>query len=332
MSEEIKVSEMQEAEEVNDEDIVMVIQKKVNKKAKIKQIKNELAVSPTQPTTNEKVWFKCGKNKFDSDELSSKTALGITTSFSNSIMTINGTSTGNGIMYAQSLTKIVLEAGTYTWSMNKKSGTVTRTTQAAALYLRKSETTTNIATISAETFATTDTKSVTFTLTERTAIDFYAYVNATGLAFNNLALEVQIERGSAATTYEEYVEPTVYVKNASGVFEEFYNKNFFKTEKLVITSKLSGFNVTGYRFGKLCFIFFDGAAENLSQTWTPYKLCEITGVTAAGAISSTFVNQVGQSGDVTILSESNVINLNYRSVTPVTKNSWIRGQLLFVCK
>ena len=224
MSEEIKVSEMQEAEEVNDEDIVMVIQKKVNKKAKIKQIKNELAVSPTQPTTNEKVWFKCGKNKFDSDELSSKTALGITTSFSNSIMTINGTSTGNGIMYAQSLTKIVLEAGTYTWSMNKKSGTVTRTTQAAALYLRKSGTTTNIATISAETFATTDTKSVTFTLTERTAIDFYAYVNATGLAFNNLALEVQIERGSAATTYEEYVEPVIYVKNNNNVYEEFIKK------------------------------------------------------------------------------------------------------------
>ncbi len=289
-------------------------------------------VGTTKPTTREKVWVKIGKNKFNSDELLSQTILGVTTSFNNSIMTINGTSTGNGIMYAQSSTKIVLEAGTYTWSMNKKSGTVTRTTQAAAFYLRKSGTTTNIATISAETFATTDTKSVTFTLTERTAIDFYAYVNATGLAFNNLVLEVQIEQGSKATTYEEYVEPVIYVKNNNNVFEEFYNKNFFKTEKLVITSKLSGFNVTGYRFGKLCFIFFDGAAENLSQTWTAYKLCEITGVTAAGAISSIFVNQVGQLGDVTILSGSNVINLNYRSVTPVTKNSWIRGQLLFVCK
>ena len=205
MSEEIKVSEMQEAKEINDEDIIMIVQKKVNKKAKIKQIKNELAVSPTQPTTREKVWFKIGKNKFNSDELPSQTTLGVTTSFNNSIMTINGTSTGNGIMYTQSSTKIVLEAGTYTWSMNKKSGTVTRTTQAAALYLRKSGTTTNIATISAEAFATTNTKSVTFTLTERTAIDFYAYVNATGLAFNNLALEVQIEQGSTATTYEEYV-------------------------------------------------------------------------------------------------------------------------------
>ena len=185
-------------------------------------------VSKTKPTTREKVWFKIGKNKFNSDELPSQTTLGVNTSFNNSIMTINGTSTGNGVMYTQSLTKIVLEAGTYTWSMNKKSGTVTRTTQAAALYLRKSGTTTNIATISAEAFATTNTKSVTFTLTERTAIDFYAYVNATGLAFNKLALEVQIEQGSKATTYEEYVEPTVYVKNASGVFEEFYNKNFFK--------------------------------------------------------------------------------------------------------
>ena len=39
MSEEIKVSEMQEAEEINDEDIIMIVQGKVNKKAKIKQVK-----------------------------------------------------------------------------------------------------------------------------------------------------------------------------------------------------------------------------------------------------------------------------------------------------
>lgn len=39
MSEEIKVSEMQEAEEINDEDIIMIVQGKINKKAKIKQLK-----------------------------------------------------------------------------------------------------------------------------------------------------------------------------------------------------------------------------------------------------------------------------------------------------
>lgn len=39
MSEEIKVSEMQEAKEINDEDIIMIVQEKVNKKAKIKQVK-----------------------------------------------------------------------------------------------------------------------------------------------------------------------------------------------------------------------------------------------------------------------------------------------------
>lgn len=39
MSEEIKVSEMQEAKEINDEDIIMIVQEKVNKKATIKQVK-----------------------------------------------------------------------------------------------------------------------------------------------------------------------------------------------------------------------------------------------------------------------------------------------------
>lgn len=40
MSEEIKVSEMQEAKEINDEDLLMLIQKNANKKVTIKQIKN----------------------------------------------------------------------------------------------------------------------------------------------------------------------------------------------------------------------------------------------------------------------------------------------------
>ena len=40
MSEEIKVSEMQEAKEINYEDLLMLIQKNANKKVTIKQIKN----------------------------------------------------------------------------------------------------------------------------------------------------------------------------------------------------------------------------------------------------------------------------------------------------
>ena len=261
-----------------------------------------VAVSPTQPTTNEKVWFKKGKNLLDKNNYitDSKGYIGFV---------------------------VNLEAGkTYTMSSNLPI---------IAKFAKQSNLSDNtVGPQNWEPFT-----SWTFVAGQNTD----NYLNNIVYIGNNekklqtnvesySSYNIQIEEGSTATTYEEYVESTVYVKNASGVFEEFYNKNFFKTEKLVITSKLSGFNVTGYRFGKLCFIFFDGAAENLSQTWTAYKLCEITGVTAAGAISSTFVNQVGQSGDVTILSGSNVINLNYRSVTPVTKNSWIRGQLLFVCK
>ena len=89
--------------------------------------------------------------------------------------------------------------------------------------------------------------------------------------------------------------------------------------------------MTGYRFGKLCLVFFDGSSEAVSKTWTDYKIGEIIGVTAANTICSTFVNQVGQSGDVTIIKDSNEIHLNYRGVTPTAANSWIRGQLLFVC-
>ena len=61
--------------------------------------KSAVVVSTTQPTTSEKVWFKKGKNKFNSDKLSSQTNTGITTSFDSSTMKLNGTSTGDGSIY-----------------------------------------------------------------------------------------------------------------------------------------------------------------------------------------------------------------------------------------
>lgn len=301
MSEEIKVSEMQEAEEVNDEDIVMVIQKKVNKKAKIKQIKNELAVSPTQPTTREKVWFKIGKNKFDK--------LGY----------IENIETGK----SRTINLKLEPNTTYTMSSN-----ISKTSNNTAdLFFASGYN----ASVSTDANGVWNGQSRTVTSDKNGYVTVAYRKQSSSQAPNLIDAWYQIEQGSTATTYEEYVEPVIYVKNASGVFEEFYNKNFFKTEELVITSKLSGFNVTGYRFGKLCLVFFEGSAEAVSKTWTAYKLGEIIGVTAANTMSSTFVNQVGQSGDVTIIKNSNEIHLNYRAVTPTPKNSWIRGQLLFAC-
>lgn len=63
MSEEIKVSEMQEAKEINDEDLLMLIQKNANKKVTIKQIKNlfQIIDNLTSISTTDALSAKQGK-------------------------------------------------------------------------------------------------------------------------------------------------------------------------------------------------------------------------------------------------------------------------------
>ena len=202
--------------------------------------KSAVVVSTTQPTTSEKVWFKKGKNKFNSDKLSSQTNTGITTSFDSSTMKLNGTSTGDGSIYNRTLTSIVLEAGTYTWTLIKKSGTVTKTTQQAAAYLRKSIIGTTLAINSLSNFATSDSQKITFTLTEETAIEFSSYVNSAGISFNNLILQVQIEKGSGSA-YEEYVKPEIFVKN-NDIFENFGAELLSNQFKLVDRNNSTNYN------------------------------------------------------------------------------------------
>lgn len=52
--------------------------------------------------------------------------------------------------------------------------------------------------------------------------------NAKYVRFNGLISEldtnIQLEQGSTATTYEEYIDKKIYTKNDNGVYEEFYSK------------------------------------------------------------------------------------------------------------
>lgn len=209
MSEEIKVSEMQEAEEVNDEDIVMVIQKKVNKKAKIKQIKNELAVSPTQPTTREKVWFKIGKNKFDK--------LGY----------IENIETGK----SRTINLKLEPNTTYTMSSN-----ISKTSNNTAdLFFASGYN----ASVSTDANGVWNGQSRTVTSDENGYVTVAYRKQLTSQAPSLIDAWYQIEQGSTATTYEEYVEPGIYVKNNNNVYEEFISKesldNYSTGEKRIGT-------------------------------------------------------------------------------------------------
>ena len=108
-------------------------------------------------------------------------------------------------------------------------------------------------------------------------------------------------------------------------------ENIIKVETLQIVSSLSNMILTGYKIGNLCFVNIDGTGEAFTESWKNYEIGQIIGITAKTMACSTFTNQNGQVCDIAISANTNTIQLNYRSVKPTSKNSWIRGQLVFVC-
>ena len=108
-------------------------------------------------------------------------------------------------------------------------------------------------------------------------------------------------------------------------------KNIIKVEELQIVSSVTDITLRGYRIGNLCFVDINGSGETFTKGWTNYELGKITGITAKNMTNSIFTNQNGQTGDISIYANQNNIQLNYRAITPISTNSWIRGQLVFVC-
>ena len=105
----------------------------------------------------------------------------------------------------------------------------------------------------------------------------------------------------------------------------------FNIKELSITSSVIDITLSGYRIGNLCFVNINGTGETFTESWKNYEIGKITGITAKTMACSTFTNQNEQAGDIAIYANNNTIQLNYRSVKPTPKNSWIRGQLVFVC-
>lgn len=75
----------------------------------------------------------------------------------------------------------------------------------------------------------------------------YVYLHYDGdssYSVEELVDKLQIEQGENATEYEAYVEPTIYVKNGNGVYEEFINKEkileVYSTREQVIGTWIDG--------------------------------------------------------------------------------------------
>lgn len=105
----------------------------------------------------------------------------------------------------------------------------------------------------------------------------------------------------------------------------------FNIKELSITSSVIDITLSGYRIGNLCFVNIEGEGKAFTESWKNYEIGKITGITAKTSACSIFTNQNEQVGDIVIYANNNTIRLNYRAVKPTFKNSWIRGQLVFVC-
>lgn len=174
--------------------------------------KSSVVVSPTQPTTNEKVWFKKGKNKFDKSRY------------------IENIGTG-----AEKKLNLKLEPNTvYTMSsnMSKTSNNTADLFFASGLN----------AAVSTDANGVWNGQSRTVTSDKNGYVTVAYRKQSSSQTPNLIDAWYQIEQGSKASAYEAYIEPTILVKNGS-IFEEFVKKETIKNGT-VINPDASLFSIT----------------------------------------------------------------------------------------
>ena len=147
------------------------------------------------------------KNRFTFNNLTDNTQIGVTVTYNNSELKLNGTSSSAGsIINDGTSLGITLPIGSYMFSIKEASGSFTKTsTQDIALFLKDANNN-NIANTSLGAIDYPSSKTFTkqFTLTQATDLYFYIYCSASGIVFNNLVFQIQIEDGSTKTTFEPY--------------------------------------------------------------------------------------------------------------------------------
>lgn len=174
--------------------------------------KSAVVVSPTQPTTNEKVWFKKGKNFLNKNNY------------------------------------IIDSEGYIGFVVNLKSGqtyTLSSNLPIIAKFAKESN-------LSGETVGPQNWvkfTSWTFVAGQNTGNYLnnvvYIGINEKGFQKNVEAYSnynIQIEQGSTATEYEAYIEATIYVKNNNGVYEKFINNEAekYSANELAIGTWIDG--------------------------------------------------------------------------------------------
>lgn len=184
-----------------------------------------VVVSPTEPTTNEKVWIQKGKNLFNKN---------------NAIKGFWVDSSNGNVVSAEDynmVSEIISVLPNTKYTLSGISGVASNGTAWVTILSYSKEKTFNTMIFDNATLGTT------FTTGEN---DYYIRV-----AIGNISLTtVQLEQGSTATEYEPYIEKKIYCKNDNGEFEEFVNVENEPTleniNQLINITPLKGSNYNGY--------------------------------------------------------------------------------------
>lgn len=175
--------------------------------------KSSVVVSPTQPTTNEKVWFKKGKNKFNKNNFVSIESY------------IDG-SNGEIKPYTGYTKMLILPID------GGNSYTISRT---AGKHFRAGTTSSYPANgVTVNNFKVNNTgTSITVTAgaNDKYLVCSYYQQGVDTITAAVIESSLQIEPGSTASAYEAYIEPTILVKNGS-IFEDFITALFPKQFEL----------------------------------------------------------------------------------------------------
>lgn len=180
---------------------------------------NDIKVSPTEPTTNEKVWIQKGKNLLDLKKWNFESCIlngdgTITSNIINNYYCRIFTDYLNDFLFKNKGKTITFSTGT---PLNNKTTSIiingTRTS--GFTYQEEGEANSGKASITiAEDFTSIANIELRFNRESSPFTD-------TTTIISNL----QLEQGSTATEYEEYIEEKVWVKNDNGVYVPFVPEN-----------------------------------------------------------------------------------------------------------
>lgn len=156
-------------------------------------------------------------NYFTGKNIKAGTGNGVGYSFDNSILNLNGTTTGAGDIKSIVTTGISLEAGTYTATAIILSGTYTKPSgKDFAIYIRD-KSNNLIFGASGSNFDKSSKVGSTFTIAEKTEVYIQVYSNAKDIVFDNLKVGLQIQKGDTFTQFEQFVLDSPSLVNSAEI-------------------------------------------------------------------------------------------------------------------